>query len=592
MTAKTLETQLDNFHQAQTVLARILEFSAQAFPLNVQLDRALDLILTIPWLTIESKGCIFLVDDERRHLTMAAQRGLPPEVGETCQTVLMGRCLCGKAAEENRVIYAPAVDAEHEITFPEMPDHGHYCLPLKKGAEVIGVLNLYIQHGHAPNQAEEDFLTAAAHALVGVIERKRSEEALAETRRELDQLSGRQAFSHLITGGLIDHVFRAWERGGVENHWPPPSASRVRSILETVFVAGLQKKEEFPIQISVTLLEYPSMVEEVSAYDSQLLRFEEPFPFDPETLVSLAPSFDPINTSLLLVPSGPNGDDLVISGAVSFTHHNLHRFNAQTFALSPLDLLSVCAGQSGRMLVFRGNEMIARFATGHMSHSTTIPFTESPMTWFLLRAAQTHPEYRQLGMAYWDAYRDLMDRLLLESSRRSHGGAIIWLPPEALDAARTWIEWRQPLSKGPDASSFLGSFTELERESPLPSASPDPELLTCKRQLIEHIEVLAQMTAGDGTLVVTDRLKALSFGSMLTAPAWRGEVVSFSGDEPFPSGGVDISKYGARHNSALNFVGHCPGSVAFVFSQDGPITGMTRKNPDTIYWWPDCLIQF
>jgi hypothetical protein len=54
---------------------------------------------------------------------------------------------------------------------------------------------------------------------------------------------------------------------------------------------------------------------------------------------------------------------------------------------------------------------------------------------------------------------------------------------------------------------------------------------------------------------------------------------------------IDRKKKGMRHNSAIDFVGSCPGSIAFVISQDGPISALRMHDRETIYWWPDCLSQ-
>ena len=52
---------------------------------------------------------------------------------------------------------------------------------------------------------------------------------------------------------------------------------------------------------------------------------------------------------------------------------------------------------------------------------------------------------------------------------------------------------------------------------------------------------------------------------------------------------VDLGQYGTRHASAVNFVGRVPEAIVFVISQDGPIAGLTRKDENTVLWWPDCL---
>ena len=52
-----------------------------------------------------------------------------------------------------------------------------------------------------------------------------------------------------------------------------------------------------------------------------------------------------------------------------------------------------------------------------------------------------------------------------------------------------------------------------------------------------------------------------------------------------------LSRYGVRHNSAINFAAQCDGSTAFVISQDGPIRAFIRLNDETVLYWPDCTVS-
>ena len=45
-------------------------------PIETLLERTLQLILSIPWLALKKQGCIFLVEDDSKMLTMKAQSRL------------------------------------------------------------------------------------------------------------------------------------------------------------------------------------------------------------------------------------------------------------------------------------------------------------------------------------------------------------------------------------------------------------------------------------------------------------------------------------------------------------------------------------
>ncbi|MFH0872124.1 MAG: PAS domain S-box protein, partial [bacterium] len=76
---------------------------------------------------------------------------------------------------------ADRIDERHDTTYEGIIPHGHYCVPLLLGDQVLGVLNLYLNQGHLRDPREEEFLTAAANALAGVIVRRRTEEMLFQS---------------------------------------------------------------------------------------------------------------------------------------------------------------------------------------------------------------------------------------------------------------------------------------------------------------------------------------------------------------------------------------------------------------------------
>jgi PAS domain S-box-containing protein len=67
-----------------------------------------------------------------------------------------------------------------------MPPHGHYCVPIITDDELLGVLNLYVKHGHDKTPQEEAFLSAVANVLAGTIKRRRAEESLRESEERFD----------------------------------------------------------------------------------------------------------------------------------------------------------------------------------------------------------------------------------------------------------------------------------------------------------------------------------------------------------------------------------------------------------------------
>jgi putative nucleotidyltransferase with HDIG domain len=174
------EEELKRFYDIQNVINSLLRLSLEQRSVEDLLNIAMDLILSIPWLAFESKGAIFLVEDESDVLVLQAEKGMPEQLKKMCDRVLFGRCLCGRAALKQRIEFAESMDERHDNRYPGMEDHGHYCIPIIYANKTIGVLGLYTKTGHPYSKKEEEILSAIANTLAGVFERQRSEEAIRE----------------------------------------------------------------------------------------------------------------------------------------------------------------------------------------------------------------------------------------------------------------------------------------------------------------------------------------------------------------------------------------------------------------------------
>lgn len=182
------EGALRRHYNTQTAINWILHVSLENAPLENILKQALNLILSIPWLSFESRGAIFLVEDEPHKLVMKVQRGCE-QIQEVCGIVPFGKCLCGRAAAKGEIQFSNALDKRHEIHYGDIGQHGHYCVPIKHGRQVLGVINIYVKEGHQSDDREVEFLKAIANALAGVIRRSRAETALHESEKRYRTLA-------------------------------------------------------------------------------------------------------------------------------------------------------------------------------------------------------------------------------------------------------------------------------------------------------------------------------------------------------------------------------------------------------------------
>jgi PAS domain S-box-containing protein len=194
---KQAEEKLALNFETQAAMNALLGLSLEGRTIKEFLESALDLVLSLQWLAIESKGAIFLADKAGETLHLHVHKGFSPELCTICKTVPYGHCLCGRAAALRAVQFADRVDERHDTRYECMPPHGHYCIPILSGDKILGVIVLYVKEGHIRSPWEEDFLKAVANSLAGTIERKQAEKALRESEQQ----------QRIITDNIQDTVW-------------------------------------------------------------------------------------------------------------------------------------------------------------------------------------------------------------------------------------------------------------------------------------------------------------------------------------------------------------------------------------------------
>ena len=199
------EEDLKRNYETQKVIDSLLRLSLEDITLEEVLKKALDLILSIKWLTLESRGSLFLVEAEPDVLVMKAQSGLAEPILQACSSIPFGKCLCGRAAVTREVEFADCVDERHTVHYEGMPSHGHYCVPILFSDKVLGVINIYLKEGHLNEPAEKQFLKVVANTLAGVIAR-RQEQQKRQQMEEKAQISSRLAAVGEMAAGIAHEI--------------------------------------------------------------------------------------------------------------------------------------------------------------------------------------------------------------------------------------------------------------------------------------------------------------------------------------------------------------------------------------------------
>jgi PAS domain S-box-containing protein len=179
--------ELELHYQRQIAFSNILKLATETETMEELIEDTLKIILSFDWMKIEAKCGLFLVEDEPSVLVLKRAINFNPEIIKACAKVPFGRCVCGRAAASRKLMHVECIDERHDIVYEGIKPHGHYCVPILYGRELLGVIVLYIAEGKKPDEDEIDFLVSVARILADVFARRRLEEKQMLISAAIDQ---------------------------------------------------------------------------------------------------------------------------------------------------------------------------------------------------------------------------------------------------------------------------------------------------------------------------------------------------------------------------------------------------------------------
>ncbi|MCX7167022.1 MAG: PAS domain S-box protein [Rhodocyclales bacterium] len=184
---KLAESVTQRDREQQEVLRRMLEIVIEGRSVEASLTRVLHLLLSVSWLSLLPRGGVFRMEEDGNSLRLVVAHNLAPELLLLCAQVPLGYCHCGRAAATNTMQYAAHVDGKHDVAFPDMADHGHYCLPITSGTRKLGVLMLYVPVATPRDPYAEKFLASVADILATYFLRTEAEQTLLMHQHSLEE---------------------------------------------------------------------------------------------------------------------------------------------------------------------------------------------------------------------------------------------------------------------------------------------------------------------------------------------------------------------------------------------------------------------
>ncbi|UYZ63126.1 DNA integrity scanning protein DisA nucleotide-binding domain protein [Hymenobacter weizhouensis] len=190
----------------------------------------------------------------------------------------------------------------------------------------------------------------------------------------------------------------------------------------------------------------------------------------------------------------------------------------------------------------------------------------------------------------------LQHRILARVRASGHGGLLVFVPSQNVAGRVGPAAILQPkytvgaASAGPRfhqlATAIIWRLSELgQLSSVLYRQSADPQLRALEAEMDQFADLLADMMAVDGALILTKDLRVIGFGVEVYAPHVAiSEVYRALDMEATAVQSEAANSGGTRHRAAYRLCLADPDSLAIVVSQDGGVRFVHQHAGRIVFW--------
>lgn len=178
---------VQQYSTREVELCKLLQLSVDALSSGNIYDRFLDIVLSYDGLGTAPGGLLYILEDDS--LVLQAHKNITKKIVRACARMKPGKCLCGRAVEDKKVVFAAANSDTQEYDCARQHSKVNYFVPIMTTEQkVLGCLSLFLEKNTTYDSRVEAVLVASSMVMAAILKRKEIEEQLSEWGEQLTSI--------------------------------------------------------------------------------------------------------------------------------------------------------------------------------------------------------------------------------------------------------------------------------------------------------------------------------------------------------------------------------------------------------------------